>query len=75
MFNEATQNNYRIFFDEWYTEKRLISDLLVQHDIGSAQQVNSPNFLIGAQKTQLRTIGPNKKNNLAIFDNLDLRKH
>ena len=42
MFNEATQNNYKISFDEWYTERRLLSDLLVQHDIGSAQQVNSP---------------------------------
>ena len=41
-FNEATQNNYMISFDEWYTERRLISDLLVQHDMGSAQQVNSP---------------------------------
>ena len=35
LFNEATQNNYKIPFDDWYTEKRLISDLLVQHDIGS----------------------------------------
>ena len=25
MFNEATQNNYEISFDEWYTERRLIS--------------------------------------------------
>ena len=35
-FNEATQNNYKISFDEWYTERRLLSDLLVQHDIRSA---------------------------------------
>ena len=42
MFSEATQNNYKISFDEWFTEKRLISDLLVQHDIGSAQNVSSP---------------------------------
>ena len=42
MFNEATQNNYKISFDDWYTERRLISDLFVQHEIGSAQQVNSP---------------------------------
>ena len=37
LLNEATQNNYRTSFDEWYTERRLISDLLFQHDIGSAQ--------------------------------------
>ena len=40
-FNEATQNNYKITFDEWYTERRLISDLSVQHDIGSSQQKKS----------------------------------
>ena len=42
MFNEATQNIYKITFDDWYTERRLISDLLVEHDVGSAQQVNCP---------------------------------
>ena len=75
MFNEATQNKYRIFFDQWYTERRLISDLLVQHYIGSAQQVKSPKYLISAHQTSLRTHTPDKKNNLAIFDNLDLRKN
>ena len=35
MFNEATQNNYKISFDEWYTERPLISDMIVEHDIGS----------------------------------------
>ena len=29
MFNEATQNNYKIYFDEWYTERRVISDMLL----------------------------------------------
>ena len=58
MFNEATQNNHEISFDEWYTERRIISDLLVQHDIGSAQQVNSPEYLISAHQTQLRTATP-----------------
>ena len=38
MFNEATQNNYKDAFDEWHTKIRLLSDLLVQHDVGSAQQ-------------------------------------
>ena len=26
MFNEATQKIYNISFDEWYTERRIISD-------------------------------------------------
>ena len=62
LFNEATENNYKISFDEWYTERRLLSDLLVQHDIGSAEEVNSPKYLISAHQTSLRTITPDKKN-------------
>ena len=53
--NEATQNIFKITFDEWYTEKRLKSDLLVQHDIGSTQQIKPPKFLISAHQTILRT--------------------
>ena len=75
IYNEATQNNYKISFDEWFTEKRIISDLLVQHDIGSAQNVSSPKYMICAHQTGLRTTTPDKKINLAIFDNLDLRKY
>ena len=62
-------------FDEWYTEGRLKSDLLVQHDIGSAQLVNSPESMIGAHQTILRTTTSDKGINIAIFDNLDLRKY
>ena len=75
MFNEATQNIYMISFDEWCTQRRLISDSLAQHDIGSAQQVNAPKFLICAHQTCLRTTTPDKKNNISIFDNLNLRKY
>ena len=75
MFNEATQSNYKISFDEWYTERRIISDLLVQHDIGSAQNVIQPKYLICAHQTNLRTTTPDKKINIAIFDNMDLRKY
>ena len=75
MFNEATQNNYTISFDEWYTARRLISDLLIQHDKGSAQNVIQPKFLICVHQTNLRTAAPDKKINIAIFDNMDLRKY
>ena len=46
MFNEATQNVCQLSFDEHYTERRVISDMIVQHDKGSAQQVNSPKYSI-----------------------------
>ena len=74
-FNEAAQINYRVSCDEWYTERRVISDIIVQHNIGSAQQVNSPKYLICAQQTKDRTNAPDKKTNIAIFDNLDLQKY
>ena len=61
MFNEATQNIYKISPDEWYTERRLISDLLVQHDIVSAQQVKSPKNLISAHQTKDSLSAHNKK--------------
>ena len=75
MFNEATQNNYKTSFDEWYTERRIISDLLIQHYIGSAQNVIQPKYLICAHQTNLRTTTPNKKVNIASFDNMDIRKY
>ena len=74
MFNEATQSNYKISFDEWYTERQIISDLLIQHDIGSAQNVIQPKYLICAHQTNLRTT-TDKKINIAIFDNMDIRKY
>ena len=54
MFNEATQNNYKISSDEYYTERRVINDMIVQHDIGSTQQVNAPKYLICAHQTKER---------------------
>ena len=39
LFNEATQNNYKISYDEWFTERRIISDTITQLDIGSSQNV------------------------------------
>ena len=61
MFNEATQNIYKISYDECYTERRIMSYIIVQHDIISAQQVNSPKHLICAHQTKNRTSAPDKK--------------
>ena len=44
MSNEATQNNYKISFDEWYTERRVISDTIAPLAIGTSQHVNSPKY-------------------------------
>ena len=74
MFNEATQNNYKISYDEWFTERRIISDTITQLDIGSSQNVQSPKYLIGAHQTNDRIDGAISTKNVAIFDNLDLTK-
>ena len=75
MFNEATQNNYKISYDEWFTERRIISDAITQLDIGSSRNVQSPKYLIGAHQTKDRLDDAISTKNVAIFDNLDLRKY
>ena len=75
MFIEATQNNYKITIDEWYTERRVISDTITQMDIGTSQLVNSPKYLIGAHQTRTRADTADKNNNIAIFDNLNPQKY
>ena len=74
-FNEATQNIYRISYDEYYSERRGISDMVTQADIGSSQQVNSSKYLIGAHQTRARADTANKNTNIALFDNLNLLKN
>ena len=75
MFNESIQNNYRMFFDEWYTERRIVTEQIFQVDIGSAQSVNSPKYLISAHQTEARSALPNKRINTSIFDNINVRKY
>ena len=75
MFNEATENNYEISFDEWHTERRVISDTITQLDTGTSQHVNSPKYLIGAHQTRTRADTANKNINIAILDNLNLQKY
>ena len=74
MFNEATQNIYNISYDENFTERRVISEMITQPDIGTSQRVNSLEYLIGAHQTHIRSDTAAKNNNIAIIDNLDLRK-
>ena len=57
MFNEATQNIYKISSDEWFTERRIISDTITQLDIGSSQNFQNPKYLIGAHQTKDRIDG------------------
>ena len=49
--------------------------MITQLDIGTSQQVNSPKYLVGAHQTRTRAATAAKIINIAIFDNLDLRKY
>ena len=75
MFNEAIMNNYTITFDSWYTERKISNaGRELQVDIGSAQHINSPKYLISAFQTNDRTT-PNKASNPAIFDSNHVTKY
>ena len=75
MFNEATMNNYTNTFDSRYTERTISNDgRELQVDIGSAQNINSPKYLISAFQTNARTT-PNKASNPAIFDDNHVTKY
>ena len=76
MFNQSIKNNYTITYDSWYTERKLSTNgNELQVDIGSAQHVNSPKYLISAFQTANRIATPNKTNNIAIFDNVKVKKY
>ena len=75
MFNETTQNNYKIYYDKYFTERRVISDMITQLDIGSSGNVQSPKYLIGAHQTRAWADTANKNNNIAIFDHVNLKKY
>ena len=75
LFNESITNNYTITFDSWYTERNISNaGRELQIDIASAQHINSPEYLIGAFQTNVRTT-PNKAGNPAIFDNNNVTKY
>ena len=75
MFNESVQNNYRIFFEDWFSDRRIVSDTITQIDIGSAQQVNSPKYINWAHQTAARLNTPDKGLNISRFDNLNVQKY
>ena len=76
MFNESIMNNYTITFDSWYTERRISDNgRELQVDIGSAQHINSPKYLIGVFQTQTRIGVPNKANIIAFFDTIHVTKY
>ena len=62
-------------FDSWSTDRKTVdSQLDYQVDIGSAENINSLKYLIVAHQTAARIGVPNRTKNIAIFNNLDVKK-
>ena len=75
MFNNSIKDNFKISFDSLTSERKVVDiDLEYRIDIGSAQNINSPKYIIEAHQSLARSAGVNTQNN-AIFDNLDVSKH
>ena len=76
MFNDSIKDGSTLSFDSWTSEKKTVdTQLEYQSDIGSAQNNNCPKFLIAIHQAAARIGVPNKANNIAIFDHVDMRKH
>ena len=76
MFKHSIKNNYKISFDPWYTDRQMVNDGLdFQVDIGRAQYINSPKYLIGGHLTNDRLNKLKKQRKIAISDNLDVRNY
>ena len=75
IFNESIQNSYRIVLDDWYPERRIVTETIYQVHIGSAQSVRIPKYLIASHQTAERLDAPDKRNILSRFDNLNVRKY
>ena len=73
MFNESIKTSFVLSFHDLYTGRRLAEDSINEADIGSAQSVNSPRSLICAQQAAIRLKDPDKNENIAVFDNLNIR--
>ena len=75
LFKESIMNNYTINFHSWFSERKISNDgRELQVDIGSAQNFNSPKYLISAFQTIARTTA-NKAVNPAIFDDNHVTKY
>ena len=63
-------------FASWTTDRR-VPDIQLEYqlDFGSGGKINSSNGLIAAHQTSDRSAAPNKANNTALFENLNVRKN
>ena len=74
-FYNSTKSSFTLSFDCWTSGRKTFdAQLEYEIEIGSAQNINSPKYLIVVHQTAARMGVPNKAKNIAVFDNLDVRK-
>ena len=76
MFDDSIKTSFKSSFESRSTDRKFVdTQLEYQVDIGSAQNKTSPKYLIVAHQTAARLGVPNKASDIAVFDNLDVRKN
>ena len=76
MFNDSIKDSLTLSFDHWTSDRKTVdTQLEYQVGIGSAQNINSPKYLIAVHQTADIIGVPNKANNVASFDHLNVRKY
>ena len=76
MFNDSIENNFTLSIDSSRTDRKTVeAQVEYQVDIGNAQKIKSPKYSVVAHQTADRMAVPNKARNIAIFDNLNVRKY
>ena len=74
LLNDSIRNSFTLSFDSWFTDRKPVdTGLEFQVNIGSAQNVNSPKYLILAHQSLVRIESPNKVNKIAFFVKVDFR--
>ena len=75
IFNDSIKNSFRLSTYSWFTDRKLVdTGWEFQVDISSAQNINTPKYLIIADQSLARRGAPNDVNEIAFFDHADVRK-
>ena len=73
MFDDSIIINSTLSFDSWSNDRKIVyTQLKYQVVIGSAQNINGPKYLSVTHQTAARIRVPNKANDVAVFDILDV---
>ena len=75
MFEDSFGKSFTLSFDSWSTDRKTVTTQLdYQGVIGGAQIFNFPKYLLVTLRTAARISVPNKTENIAVFQNLNVRK-